>query len=969
MNEKTSKLAQRGFRALAAFVAAALILTCVPPTFRASAAAEPATGAFAQPSEAGFAHDGPSAAGAASADDAASEPAEDAAPALGDDAASTDAGVAPDAPEDAPSASDASDREANAADGAQANGSDVPEPSDAASSEEPRAAEDVCTLVGVGGFPSLQEAIDSVAPAGRGVIEMNVSSYTLQDQVKVASYKGITITTAPGVDSCVFTMDKRRVGGLALFSVSGKAELVFDGTRNGRDGSQANGIVLGGLDEGKDGEAQGQRGVDVYEGYLTLNDATIRNFSADFGSTAGVRAVGINASRSAVQLKGSSLVTKCSMFGGGGVKEDCGGVAVYGDTQFSDMPTDLLMEPGATISECSGVTGGLVVSNWATATIRGTIERCSTYDGTVHRCAGGIFMSQRAKVTLENATIRDNRAATGTPGVTPCAGGIWVEGGQLAIHGATITGNTSNAKNTANPNGAGGVGMNIQSLSSDVTWTRLALSGKVVIRDNRIDDGRTQTNLTLAKGGVSFMHYLVIDDDLEPGSYVGITAQGGGKTARYAEGEAFGVSAVTSEGLPAADKYLGAADYSGDAKAIANLNCLVNDRDERLRGLASWDGWKSPGFANAGQAKKTLPDAPEAIVWARSYDVKVQKQVDAPEGLVTGVFPFTVQTAGASFSGEVYDRDGSPTGRTVAAHGTPENFELSDGQYVLFANVTSLGSGSAGADVLSVEERGGASSASADRTQPFSCEAAGRTDAGRPIGDVDAGRDGSVRWQGDFASLLPGDGNVTVTFTNALRTGGLEVSTSVEGDYADAAKAFSFELTLQTPSFANADSEFGAYVTGGATGASGARYTFVSGRPTSFSLKAGETLVFDGLPVGTTYALLEQPSPLYRASAEVSTVDAQGDAVQASVAEGDAGAGLAFSYGEGGLGVSAARIAQGGPGTNTAHVVNRVPDAPATGVAHADAGLPAALVAGSVAVAALLAGASVGLRALRRRRA
>ena len=100
MNEKTSKLAQRGFRALAAFVAAALILTCVPPTFRASAAAEPATGALAQPSEAGFAHDGPFAAGAASADDAASEPAEDAAPALGDDAASTDAGVAPDAPED-----------------------------------------------------------------------------------------------------------------------------------------------------------------------------------------------------------------------------------------------------------------------------------------------------------------------------------------------------------------------------------------------------------------------------------------------------------------------------------------------------------------------------------------------------------------------------------------------------------------------------------------------------------------------------------------------------------------------------------------------------------------------------------------------------------------------------------------------------------------------------------------------------
>lgn len=828
----------------------------------------------------------------------------------------------------------------------------------------------LCTLVGVGVFDTLQAAVDAVPENGTGVIEMNYPTRTLQKQVKIDKGKDITITTATGVDSCAFTCWDKQVGGLALFKVSGKASLTFDGTRNGRDGADANGIVLQGdsVDSGKaDDDPKGNRGIDVYEGTLTLKDVTVRNFSADFGSTAGIRATGVNAERATVRLEGTSMVKNCTMFGGGAIKENAGGVTVYGDTEFSDMPTSLFMGPESEISDCVGVTGGLAVSKYATATIQGTIKDCRTYDGVANRCAGGIWMSEYAKVTLEDATLTGNRAMTGTPNVTSCAGAIWVEGGQLAIHGATITGNTANCTNgqVVNPNGAGAIGMNSDLLTSNIEYVRLALSGKVVVKDNRIEDGRTQTNITLTKSGINFMHYVIIDGDLEPGSYVGITAQGSKNTARYAESEAFGISMINSSGGAATDKYMGAASYSGDAKMIENLNCLVNDRDTTLRGQASWTGWKSPGYSMALQAKKTMPDAPAAIIWARSYDLKVMKKVDDASGSVAGPFEFSVQVAAAGYAGQVYDADGTPTGQMVQAHKVEESFRLDPGQYVLFEHVTSIGSGKGEINAITVKEKNSIAGTTSDPTAPFVCDVSAKTDKGVSFGSVDAAADGTAQWRGNVETMTDSILPATVVFMNKLRMGSFAVQKTVVGDYADITGSFTFELTLHVPSFMDADAEYAARVVSSEGGDTGVVHAFKSDMPGVFSLKAGEQLVFDGLAVGTTYDLVERPAPVYQASAEVKTLDSDGNAVVSAIAEGDKGAGLSFSYGDAQPGIAAAKVAYGAD--NTVSVTNRVPSAPPTGVAGHSDGMPLLLVVGGVAVSALLVFASIGVRRVRMR--
>lgn len=829
------------------------------------------------------------------------------------------------------------------------------------------AAPALCTLVGVGDFDSVQAAVDAIPDNTAGVIEMNVAAYTLDGQVEIGDGRNVTITTASGVDSCAFTCSEKQTGGLALFGVR-NATLVLDGTRNGRDGADANGIVLQGADDAKEDDPKGNRGIEVRDGGLTLKDVTVRRFSADFGSIADVRATGIDARRAAVSLEGFSLVKKCTMFNGGGIKEKSGGVTVYGD-ESSDTPTSLFMGPDAAIEECRGTTGGLAVSNGAKAVIQGAIRNCSTFDGTVGRCAGGLFMSVHADVVLENAVIEGNHSSTGTPNVTAAAGAIWIEGGNLAIHGATITSNTTNSRYR---NAAGGIGMNIDLLSTSISYTRLALSGKVVVKDNRIDDGRTQTNVTLAKSGVNYMHYLVVDGSLDPGSYVGITARGGGSTERFAAGEAFAASGVDASGAPAPDKYQGAAAYAGDAKGIANLNCLVNDRDDTLRGQASWDGWTSPGYAGKLQARRTLPDAPAAIVWARSYDLKVLKTVDDPTGTVAGAFPFTVQTGGARFSGAVYDADGTPTGQTVQAHGSAERFELADGQYVLFENVTAPGA----ANAVRVSEEGSVSGDTGDSTEPFVCDVSAALEGGGPFGSTAPAQDGSAQWQGSVDQTPPGGSVATVTFVNRLRTGSLSVEKKVEGAYGDTTRAFAFRLTLHAPSFVGADRAFSAHVVSASGDAAGSTLSFTSGVATPFSLKSGERLVFDALPVGTTYGLSEEGIASYLTSAEVATLGSDGAAVESTISEGSAGAGLAFDY-DGGDAAADAASAKAVSGTvaakvaagdgNTVRVVNRMPSTPPTGVSAGGHGASLALVVGGIAILALTVAASFSMRSLRRR--
>lgn len=823
----------------------------------------------------------------------------------------------------------------------------------------------VCRVVGGASYDSLQKAIDAVATNGSATIEMLVGANTITKTVNVNRGKTIVITTAPNVSICTFTLGATSGPGLPAFKVFAKASLTLDGTRNGKQGVSSNGIVVQGGDRlSQPSLFEGKRGIDVNNGTLVLKDATIQRFAASFGGTAGVKSVGINANRAGVSLEGTSSINNCKMIRRSAVKEDSGGITVFGSAE-----SRLFMGPETVVSDCTGVTGGVAV-NMATADIRGTITRCNSIDGVVHRGAGGLYISDYGQVTLNDATITNNRFSSSTPNTTPSAGGAWLEDGRLTIHGATITGNVTNSKNSSNPNAAGGVGMSIELLAGDPDHTRLALSGKVVIKDNRVGDGRPQTNLTLAKGGVSYMHYLMIDGDLEPGSYVGITAQAQGNK-RYLANEAFAASALTSSGAPAQDPYQGYPRYTGDAKALANLNCLVNDRNPALRGSASPAGWKSPGWpSTTGQAYWTLPPSPAAIIWATGYTLVVKKTVVDPTGSASGSFVFEGSTKSSGISGIVYASNGTPTGQVVKLSRTKKEFTLSNGQYVRFSYVTNTGSSQTSLGGITIREKDSVAASTNNPTVAFVCKVTAKAGSAN-YGSIAAASDGSAQWSGGGSAMPPNTGTVTVTFANTLRTGPLRVTKSVSGDFADATKAFPFTLTLHVPSFVKPGATFTASELDASGVATGATYSFASDVAVGFSLRSGHTLAFDALPVGTTYDLAEQGAPGYYSSAEVSTLGANNKPFAVQVAEGGAGEGLAFSYGDAAPGVASAKVAYAAATSqaNKVQVTNRLFTAPPTGVEDVSAAGAETLVATSAAAVALLAVVSVSWRFARRRRA
>lgn len=823
----------------------------------------------------------------------------------------------------------------------------------------------VCRVVGGASYDSLQKAIDAVATNGSATIEMLVGANTITKTVTVNKGKTIVVTTASNVPKCTITLGATSGSGLPAFKVLAKASLTLDGTRNGNDGASSNGIVVQGGDQiNQTGIYEGKRAVDINDGTLVLRDATIRNFAANFGGTAGIKSVGINANRAIVSLEGTSAIVNCKMLRRSTVKEDSGGITVYGSAASS-----LFMGPETVVSDCTGITGGVAVTT-ATADIRGTITRCNSINDVVHRGAGGLFISSNGRVTLNDAVITNNRFSSATPNTTPSAGGVWLESGWLTIHGATITGNRTNAKNSLNPNAAGGVGMNIESLGNNITNVRLALSGKVVIKDNQVADGRPQTNLTLAKGGVNYMHYLLIDGDLEPGSYVGITAQANANK-RYLVNEAFAASALTSSGAPAQDPYQNHSTYTGDAKVLANLNCLVNDRNAALRGSASPAGWTSPGWpGTSGQAHRTLPKSPAAIIWATGYTLEVKKTVVDPTGSASGPFVFEGSTESSGVSGIVYASNGTPTGQVVKLSRTKREFTLSNGQYVRFSYVTNTGNSQASLGGITIREKNSVAASTNDPTVPFVCKVVAKAGSAN-FGSAAVASDGSVQWSGGGSAVSSGTGKVTVTFTNTLRTGPLRVTKNVSGDFADATKAFPFVLTLHAPSFMGSGATFIARELDATGSATGATYSVAFDAPVEFSLRSGHTLAFDALPVGTTYDLVERGAPGYYSSAEVSTLGANNKPSVVRVAEGGAGEGLAFSYSEGSSGVASARIAYAAATSqaNKVQVTNRLFTAPPTGVEDVSAAGAETLVAASAAAVVLLAVMSVSWRFARQRRA
>ena len=101
----------------------------------------------------------------------------------------------------------------------------------------------------------------------------------------------------------------------------------------------------------------------------------------------------------------------------------------------------------------------------------------------------------------------------------------------------------------------------------------------------------------------------------------------------------------------------------------------------------------------------------------------------------------------------------------------------------------------------------------------------------------------------------------------------LTISKTVAGEYGDHTKDFTFNVTLVKAATAS-DESYTGYV-------GDESYTFVPGEATEVTLKHGESLTFDSLPVGTKYTVVETGTENYTGSAvvtegeEVTNVDAQ----------------------------------------------------------------------------------------------
>lgn len=124
------------------------------------------------------------------------------------------------------------------------------------------------------------------------------------------------------------------------------------------------------------------------------------------------------------------------------------------------------------------------------------------------------------------------------------------------------------------------------------------------------------------------------------------------------------------------------------------------------------------------------------------------------------------------------------------------------------------------------------------------------------------------------------DGSTTITATNTLKSQVeiAKVATSDDGTYPTDA-SFDFDVTVTTP-----DSSGVSYAIGDTKG------TLTSGQATTLSLTAGQSILLENLPVGTTYTVDEKSSPAGWIFSSVATGGAgttSGDTVSGSVDQGN----------------------------------------------------------------------------------
>lgn len=110
-----------------------------------------------------------------------------------------------------------------------------------------------------------------------------------------------------------------------------------------------------------------------------------------------------------------------------------------------------------------------------------------------------------------------------------------------------------------------------------------------------------------------------------------------------------------------------------------------------------------------------------------------------------------------------------------------------------------------------------------------------------------------------------------VLFTNTFaKDAMLEINKTVTGNYADLTKSFNFEIQVfNAPGVTGNNPYTATYTKQDGTTSTITINASALGGSNPFTLKHGEKLEINGLPVGSTYKLLEQPEPNYKASVDV----------------------------------------------------------------------------------------------------
>jgi hypothetical protein len=156
------------------------------------------------------------------------------------------------------------------------------------------------------------------------------------------------------------------------------------------------------------------RGIFIYNGNLTINNCTISNNSADWGSGIGI------CNNSIVTITGSTISGNSAGSGGGIYNYTNSTLTIIGSTISGNFADD------------SG--GGIANCDNSTVTITGsTISGNSTY---IHG-GGGIFNYAYSTLTIIGSTISGNSAGDDGGGISNC------DNSTVTITGSTISGNSA----------------------------------------------------------------------------------------------------------------------------------------------------------------------------------------------------------------------------------------------------------------------------------------------------------------------------------------------------------------------------------------------------------------------------------------------------------------------------------------------------------------------------------------------